>query len=298
MYYVAMTSLENCSIDRGHGNLPLVVGDKGPTEGINVHVKDSKILVDTDHSSVNLLDIHGEDDNYVALAKVKETFKVAECRDGETPMFAVLCKGIKFYDKVRTYIRFIRVSDDCMLVALVYGACEFEHEDGSFVPLQRLNSNNIENRKTKYLSAGELYKFALMNKGDIDRSYDCVNALAVTYTETGFSSRAYIEECTPIDIESLKKKEQAAKYAENARKAKIEADRLEAQRRKENWQKSMEERRKAEAIAAAEAEAEKAEKAERRRAGRSKTTEIKGTVEGNYNAGAAAFLAYIQKARD
>lgn len=298
MIYVSMTGIANKEFNRAD-SFPLVIGEAGPLDNIGVHVENNKLVVGPDNGQ-NLLDVTGNKEDMVGLAKVRKNFTVAECNDPGVPTFMILCKGIRFFEKIRTYIRYIRIDNEYMLVSLIYGACEFESGDGTFVPLQRLNSSSLDDKKVTYFSTQDMYRNTVMSKNEVDRSFNCVNAVAVVCGMDGGSSisfRTYIEECTPIDEKDLSEKITAHENELRERRLKMENEKKAALERKEKWLKSMEERRKAEAIAAAEAEAEKAEKAERRRSGTRKSSgkEISGTTKGGYSAGAAAFLAALNK---
>ena len=298
MIYVSMTGIANKEFNRG-SNFPIIIGEAGPIDNMGVYVENGKLVVGSDNGR-NLLDVKGKPEDNVGLAKVRKNYTVAECTDPSVPMFMILCKGIRFFEKVRTYLRYIRIDDEYMLVSLVYGACEFESEDGSFVPLQRLNSTNLDDKKVKYFSTKEMYHNTVMSKNDVDRSYNCVNAVAVQYGTDGGSGiafRTYIEECDPIDEKDLDEKVKAHEDALRKRRMEMEHNKKMAAERKEKWLKSMEERRKAEALVAAQAEADKAERAERRKSGTRKSAgkEISGTTKNGYSAGAAAFLAALNK---
>lgn len=298
MIYVSMTGVANREFSRG-SNFPIIIGEAGPLDNMGVYIDNGKLVVGTDNGR-NLLDVSGKPEDIVGLAKVRKNFTVAECNEPSVPTFMILCKGIRFFEKVRTYIRYIRIDDEYMLVSLIYGACEFESSDGTFVPLQRLNSSNLDDKKVTYFSTSDMYRNTVMSKNDIDRSFNCVNAVAVVCGMDGGSSisfRTYIEECTPIDEKDLDEKVKAHEDALREKRLKMENDKKAAMERKEKWMKSMEERRKAEAIAASKAEAEKAERAERRRTGTKRSTgkEISGTTKNGYSAGAAAFLAALNK---
>lgn len=255
------------------GTIPFVCNVDERAIEADVVLKNNQITIGNAGEGENLFakGLNGEDSE-VFLERFKTGLTYKEIKDtAENPLIVVLAKSIKFYVGVKTYVKYINISDDFVLAMLVYGACEFTFEDGTSVPMQRCSTTNLDNRTTVEYSGKKLRecaKFECKESG-YNLNYDVVSAVVVHIPNTSSCNyRSVPEHVLVFDNKNW----EVAKAKAAERKAKLEEERL----RKE------EEKRQA----ALEAERKRKEEEE------AKAKEVEQQFE-EASVGAAAFLQAV-----
>lgn len=204
----------------------------------------------------------------------------------ENPLITVLCRGIYFYEGVKSFIKFVNLGSQGILACLVYGACDFEFDDGEVVPMQRCNDQSLD-RKRHYYTGEKLMQcfYAEDKESGYNYAYDAVFGglvnIGIVKGEMSFKYRTVKDKTYLFCSEGIeaarekerKRKEEAAKRAE--------AHRLERARMQEAYNRAQIEK----------ANQEKAEKAEKVK--KTRTTKKENVVTESGSAGAAAFLQAV-----
>lgn len=273
------------------GVIPFVGSvESGSVEG-HVCIKDGKIVVDeAGDGDLFMKGMEGDKNSpYLEVYKSGLTFgDVADTE--ENPLIVVLAKSIKFYVGVKTFIKFLNISNDAVMVCLVYGACEFTFDDGTSVALQRCNLADLENKKVKEFSAKDLREHCAVMAGegkDYNIEWDCVNALLVNLTsEYSGSFRAVREECNIFSTAGIEKANE--RYQEKL-KQKAEEQRIREERKK---QFKLEQEAKEKAARLKEEEELKEKKAKRAASAKKKIEESQ-TVSGGQDASNTKGRAFL-----
>lgn len=113
----------------------------------------------------------------------------------ENPLITVLAKAVHFFEGVKTFVKFIHVGNDAVLVCLVYGACMFEFYDGDTLVCQRCDSHDVYNTKSYRYTGSDLRSIVSVvdeNSG-YDLYNDMVNAVVVNIrpVKGGEPSKSY-----------------------------------------------------------------------------------------------------------
>lgn len=171
----------------------------------------------------------------------------------ENPIVVVLTKGIRFFSDIPTYVEVLYINNDMMLVSLIYGACEFQFADGSYIPLQRCNEYDLNRDILVTLDCKALKEKTLcQTKGGYDKSYNQVCPLLVrgkTGAKSSISVRCLSHEGYVFDVERVENALAKEKAAYEKRKADAEEKRVANAKKTEEILKA-EEARKREAIEA------------------------------------------------
>ena len=206
--------------------------------------KDGKLQV-TDGSAVDdifMKDIIGREGVY---CEKLGSMTINELKDTEdNPLFAVLSDGVKFYEGIPSLIKYIHIEDDMFVLCLMYGACEFACSDGTYIPMTRNITVNIEGRPvTPVFTDAKLKNMSssIDSESDYDMAYDMVNAVLVDVKNEYVSKYKTIRDAEFI-FSTVNRDERRALLEERrlAKEAEI------ARKREEN-KKFMEDRRKKEA---------------------------------------------------
>ena len=271
-----------------YGVIPFIGSVEERSAVGHVRVVDSKITVDENPEGDLFTKGIQENSDAPFLEGYKSGLLCKEVLDTEeNPMIVVLAKSIKFYVGVKTFVKFINISDDAVMACLVYGACEFTFDDGTSVALQRCNTTDLDGKKVKEFSAKDLREHCSVvdKESDYDLTWDCVNAVIVNLTSEFSGSYRTVKE--QVNIFTTAGLERArVRAAEKKRLAEEEARRKEEERRLQmlEMEKRQKEREEAEAKEKAEREAKKQAK----RSSKKKADEYEAV-----NMSGAAFLDFI-----
>lgn len=209
----------------------------------------------------------------------------------ENPMLAILCKGVHFYKGIPTYVKYVNISKDVVLVCLVYGACEIVFGDGSTVPFMRCCNRSVsEDLKKVFYSPEKLREISrpLEMETRYDMRDDVVNAVLVTikvndlmsYKQVGEGIRVIDKERVEAGKQAILEKIERAKEAREQRKERLE-------KLQKEYTESL---TKKEQEAFAKVEREKAEKRVRRE---SMSRQRTGNEEVTVSVGAQAFMNFV-----
>lgn len=280
--------------------LTLVDTDGASTKRVKIVEVDGNMeLKLTDEDGTDIFDVDGnKDDVFVKnrnlSSKYADESSVLYVKDvadtDDNPLIVVSTKGFRCYYNIPTYIKVLFVNSSFMLAELIYGACEFQFADGSFVALQRCDDSDLNNREmtdcvtcewlnstVKYETAGghdksycavlPFYISAVRRKRDNYVSYGIDKDNIFVFDQDSIDSA----EAKEIEIANKKAREEEIRKAERAMRA-AEAE---------------ENRKKKEYDLAQRKLAEQAEKAKRNaeRISQSKTSKR--------SSGAEAFLAML-----
>lgn len=236
------------------GTIPFVCSVNERAVEAEVILKDNQIVIGDIGEGENLFakGLTGEDSE-VFLEKYKTGLTYKEIKETEeNPFIVVLAKSIKFYVGIKTYVKYINISDDFVLAMLVYGACEFTFEDGTSVPMQRCNATNLDNRTTVEYSGKKLRectKFECRESG-YNLNHDVVSAVIVHIPNTSaYNYRSVSEHVLVFDNKNW----EIAKSKAAERKAKLEEERLRKEEEKRQAALEAERKRKEEEEAKAKA---------------------------------------------
>ena len=252
--------------------------------------RDGAVLrIASEEGHENLFTLRGNPSEVVTPKKGLANLTYMQVMETEdNPLIVVLCRKIRFYHTIKTFVKTINMGDDLILAMLVYGAADFSMDD-EWVPMQRCNTQSLEGKETTEYSAKDLQRWVVAKTpGGYDKTYDIVNAFVVDNKKDLIQFKMIKGECTPIYSERIADVEKAEEEAEKQRMAQKAAEAEAKKKRHEEWLKERELRRKAEA--AEEAERKRAKAAGRKTAGK----EIKTPAGEKRNAGAAAFLAFVR----
>lgn len=290
MYFSNMLCSESKTFARGgkEGTYPFVCEFIDRVNVGAVTIKEKQLVVGGSSEDIFCRDIaehQQKSDIYNKEVGCKLTYgQVADTE--ENPLITVLCKGIYFYEGVKSFIKFINLGSEGVLACLVYGACDFEFFDGDVVTMQRCNDQSLD-RKRYYYNGAKLMQcfYAEDKESGYNYAYDAVFggiiSIGVLKGEMNFRYRTVKDKTylfSTEGIEAAREKERKRKE-EAARKA--EAHRLERARMQEEYNRSQIEKAKQESM-------EKAEKAKKTR-----TTKKEEVVTELGSAGAAAFLQAV-----
>lgn len=227
------------TLRNGGKSLPFFLADADKVTSSTVKLVDGKLaVVPCDEAGLDLFKFEGNPSECPTPIKGAESLTYSDLRDTEdNPLVVVMAKGVKFYNDVPTYLHVLFVNDDFMVAMLVYGACEFAFEDGSYVPLQRCSEVDLD-RKSIYatFSCEEFHKMIYARtKGGWDKSYEMVCPLLVrASTKRGISVRCLQENAIVFNQAEIDRQEaEEVRKEEEARKAKEkeEADKAEKRRK-------------------------------------------------------------------
>lgn len=234
------------------GTIPFVCNEDSRAVEAEIILKDNQIVVGKPGEGENLFakGLSGEDSE-AFLEKYKTGLTYKEVKETEeNPFIVVLAKSIKFYVGIKTYVKYINISDDFVLAMLVYGACEFTFEDGTSVPMQRCNATNLDNRTTVEYTGKDLRgctKFECKESG-YNLNYDVVSAVIVHIPNTSACNyRSVSDHVLVFDNKNW----DIAKKKAAERKAKEEEDKARKEEEKRRAAEEAERRRKEEAEAKA-----------------------------------------------
>ena len=162
-------------------------------------------------------------------------YTVGEIKDTEeNPIIAVLTDEIRCYEGVKTFIKFIKVSETLFVATLIYGACEFRFsQDGSYIPMQRNNEQDLSNRKVHVFTAKKLYSIVSVIDKESDYSMleDSVNAVIIDIKNSDTARYKTVHESmfTISDVNLLARRakaEEKRKRVEAEKQARAERNRL------------------------------------------------------------------------
>ena len=158
MFYSSLLGDIRGEYEREKGkSLPIVFSTEGLEDVTKCKVLHDKIGKRVLVGGTNAEDGNGEMVNIFSFAETGKdmeakptpfknapNFTYGELADTEeNPIVVVLTKGIRFFSDIPTYVEVLYINNDMMLVSLIYGACEFQFEDGSYIPLQRCNEYDL-----------------------------------------------------------------------------------------------------------------------------------------------------------
>ena len=295
MYYSNLMGNVSGTFNRNGGkSFPLIIESSEKVSNQSVRVHDGKILVTSDLVGEDVFALRGERDFTPTPFKGVSNLTIRELADTEeNPLIVVCTKGIRFYSDIPTYLNVLFVNDDFMIAMLIYGACEFEFEDGSFVPLQRCDETDLNKKGIHSTFSCKSLKERIYNrtKGGWDKSYEMICPLLVRAKTNGdISTRCMPENAYVFNESAIKnKEEEEVRKAEEARIAE-ENKKKEAEDRRRRAAEEAQRRRDAEFRKRQEELAQKAAKKRERqqKSGKKSTTSVNGR-----SAGAEAFLAFI-----
>lgn len=152
-------------------------------EDARVVFRDNALQVVMDGSAeedIFMKDLSGEG-NYQESTKCGMT--VAQVADTEeNPLIAVMAEGVKFYEGIPTLVKYVHVEQGMFVLCLMYGACEFQCNDGTFIPMTRNITTYTEGRSlTSVYTDSKLKEIAstVDKESDYDMAYDIVNAVLI-----------------------------------------------------------------------------------------------------------------------
>lgn len=208
----------------------------------------------------------------------------------ENPLITVLCKGIYFYEGIRTFVKFINVGKDAILACLVYGACDFEFYDGESVPMQRCDEHELKGKRHYY--TGEKLMNSLYSvdaESGYDYTYDAVHAVLVNIGmvkgELSCKYKSVKDKTYIFSTDGIENAREKARQKKEEARRKAEEHRNNLVAMQIAYNKRQEEKAK-------ETEAQKKEDKEKRTRARSTSS---GTKE-NVSVGAAFFLQAVANA--
>lgn len=300
MYFSNLLGSKGNDLFNTHGLMSLKAETNATVEQKNVVFKDGVLCLDTnEREDVFLKNLFIKEDNepfHSAYKRAETTYgQVKETE--ENPLVVVLAKGVKFYEGVPTYIRYINIDKDAVLVCLVYGACQFVYEDNGVettIDMQRCMNKDFANKMTETYNGKKLQELCKNTdkQSGYDVTADSVNAVVVSFRTnpiTKVSSSSYKsvkEEFYVIDNSRLEKAREKAEAREKA-KEQAEIEKLAARKEAE-----MKAREKAEAEMKEDISAiTKGTKAT------GKDIELKEDKSTGVNKGAAMFMDALRTAR-
>lgn len=301
MFYSDLVGVNKGEYIRNGGkSFPLVAETVGRNTESTVRVVDGKLCVTDSVVGSDIFKIQGNPDEVPYTSKGFPTFTNKELADtADNPLVIVCTKGIKFYKDVPTYLNVLFVNDEFMIAMLIYGACEFQFSDGSFIPLQRCNEDDLDRKSTYPAFNCKSLKNMVYCKtnGGWDKTYEMVCPLFVRVKGDNFSIRCNQDLAYVFNPQAIENQENLEKAREEERKRKAEQKKIEEEERRKKAREESERRRIEEMKRRQEElQAKKEAEAEKRRAKRAtKTKEIKGTKSNGRSVGAEAFLAFVNK---
>ena len=168
----------------------------------------------------------------------------------ENPLIAVMSEGVRFYEGIPTLIKYIHIEQGMFVLCLIYGACEFQCNDGTFIPMTRnINTYTDGRATTPVYTDSKLKEIAstVDKESDYDMAYDIVNAVLIDVKNENICKYKTIRDAEVV-LSIVGREARRAVLAK--RKAEAEAK---AEARRESNRKFMEERRAKEAKAKEEA---------------------------------------------
>lgn len=297
MFYSNMLSnVKAGKYSRNNGeSFPLIIEDNEKVSNCSVRVFDGSLCVTGTPVGENIFELRGNKEDVPTPFKGCGKLTYSDLADTEdNPLVVVCSKGIKFYNDIPTYIDVLFVNNDMMIAMLIYGACEFQFDDGSFLPLQRCNDVNLEGRKTHSPFTCESLKSMIFckTKGGWDKSYEMVCPLLVRAKSNGdISVRCLADNAFVFNPEGIKKQEESEERKAEMERLAREKKKQEEEERKRILAEEAKKRREEEFLqrkAEAEAKATKVKK---------QTSKVsKKSSEGDTSkrsSGAEAFLAFV-----
>lgn len=233
------------------GSMPItfVDSDGVSTKSVKVVLTEegNKELLLTDGEGTNVFAMSGNESEKFYADKSDLTFgDIADTEDN--PLIVVCTKGVRFFYNIPTYIRTLFINDDMMLIELIYGACEFQFADGTFVALQRCNDDNLADRElTDVLKCERLSEmFSFNTPGGYNKAFCSIVPVYVEPVSTKKSTHVgYLcdkDKVIIFDEDSIKErlqkeadreKKRLEKEKMKAEKAKLVAEAEEHRRQKE-----------------------------------------------------------------
>ena len=237
MFYSSLLGDIRGEYEREKGkSLPIVFSTEGLEDVTECKVLHDKIGKRVLVGGTNAEDGNGEMVNIFSFAETGKdmeakptpfknapNFTYGELADTEeNPIVVVLTKGIRFFSDIPTYVEVLYINNDMMLVSLIYGACEFQFEDGSYIPLQRCNEYDLNRDILVTLDCKALKEKTLcQTKGGYDKSYNQVCPLLVrgkTGAKSSISVRCLSHEGYVFDVERVENVLAEEKAAYDAKK--------------------------------------------------------------------------------
>ena len=306
MLYANLSGSKDVKFLRNH-HLPVTINVSQGNCG--VYLRDGYVVVeDCNNTDKNLFmrGMYSDSEEvickYLNIGRYKSDACVSDIIDTEeNPCILVLTSNVGFFKNKKSYIKCLPVSEDLMLVSLIYGSCVYKNYVGDEMLLQRSDFDEVDMSPENivYMSARELLDDLVFS--DKETGYrlalDCVNAVVVYIDNFGNRSvrtvREHVEVFDTTGITQAKAKLEKAK-------AKHEQELKEREAAKEAYEKLRKEKEAAKL--AAEEAAKKAKKPHTRKTvnvkkelGIEDTVEVSGNLPNSKrNAGAADFLSMLQ----
>lgn len=230
-------------------SFPIVFDTKGcNAEDVSIRVRsDNKIWVSGSDEGEEVFTLLKGDDFVPTPLNGEVNLCNKELADtAENPILVVCTKGLKFYKDTPCLLKVLYIDTDMMLVALIYGSCEFEFADGSFVPLQRCDDSNLNTKKVvSTLNTKGMQELTVNHtRGGWDKSLEMVNPIFVScgevnshyryvrgyeniFNQKGIDAQEAAEEKARIEKLKMEEisKEEARIHLEEARARHIEENR-------------------------------------------------------------------------
>ena len=302
MFFSNLVNEVTGKVERNKGNsIPIIFPDT--VENLTNHtirVSDGKLLVTDSNVGKNIFDL---DEKSMILPSIKTKscpLSFDDVKDSEENAIVTVCtKGIKFYNDVPTYLNVLFVNDDFMIVALIFGACEFQFLDGSFISLERCNSVNLEGKTlhSKVFSCSDLHNRTICKtESGWDKTYEMICPLFVRATkkDNGISFRCVQQNAYVFNEKALEDRKAYEEKVAEEKRLRIEKKNKELREKREKQaeierQKQLEmekKRQEEELLAESNKKAKKTAK---------KTSEVvyETSKPGERNSGAEAFLAFV-----
>lgn len=282
----------------GH-SFPLMMNSEGTTSQVCTFREESGVLrVEKGTSDDNIFALGGNDSDIPVMVKGAPNLSNKDLKDtNENPLIVVATKSIQFYNDIPTYVKVLFVNEDFFLAMLVYGACAMEFSDGSYVPLQRCNTADIDRKGVHSTYDAKTLKSKVYNKtkGGWDKSYEMVCPLYVKVKGADTSFRCLQNDANTYGVFNSSAIEERLEYEqmlEEKKKEKLAQAELEREERKKRYAENKKLKEAEEIRMRTEAlQAKKREQAEKR--ARSKNKVVNTTDEKGRNTAAEAFLAFV-----
>ena len=290
-------------------SFPLVLENCDNNPNSYVRLLDGKIYVSRNPQGVEIFKSNGEDDELpTPVTKPDSSIKdlvyqtYRDLKDTEdNPLIIVCTKSLRFYNEIPTYLDVLFVNSNMMLVMLVYGVCDFQFSDGSYVTLQRCCDISLNNRKvySEDITCDKLKSYVqYKTKAGYDKSYDVVCPLYIRAYEKvdrhDFFVRFIKDNATFFNEEKIKKiEENEVKRFEEQRIAKEERDRILAEKKRKNAEISERKRQARELERERQLAVEKEIKEIEKRKSKKSKSDLPTGTESKRSLGAAVFLSML-----
>lgn len=217
-------------------------------------VNDSLVVCSKDEVDPDAISAFGED----LIGEASEPFhKNLGCKltygdvqdTEENPLIWVLAKEVTFFEGIKTYIKYININPNMVLVCLVYGACGFNVGGEEVVLTRCIETEPKANTGRKTCSGEELVSRCYVVDGETgyNMAYDVTNAVVVSIkvSKGEFSYKKVnngIVVLSTSGLDEARKKREVKLQKEKERKAQ------EQERRRIAEAKAREEKRKEEEL--------------------------------------------------